>query len=52
MAILWGRMGYLKEVINAEVVPLDKAIEAYRLFDEGAPKKFIIDPHGSVKKAA
>ena len=52
MAILWGRMNYLKEVMNAEVVPLDKAIEAYRLFDEGSPKKFIIDPHGSVKKAA
>lgn len=52
MAILWGRMDYLKEVMNAEVVSLEKAIEAYRKFDEGSPKKYVIDPHGSLKKAA
>ncbi len=48
MAILWDRMPYLGEVMNAEVVPLEKAIDAYRIFDEGSPKKFIIDPHGSL----
>lgn len=52
MAILWGRMPYLKEVMNAEVVSLDKAIEAYHKFDDGSTKKYIIDPHGSLKKAA
>lgn len=51
-AILWDRMPYLGEVMNVEVVPLDKAVEAYRLFDEGSPKKYIIDPHNSLKKAA
>lgn len=50
MAILWDRMPYLSEVMNVEVVPLDKAVEAYRVFDEGSPKKFVIDPHGSVRK--
>lgn len=50
MAILWDRMPYLSDVMNVEVVPLDKAIEAYRLFDEGSPKKFVIDPHGSLKQ--
>ena len=50
MAILWGRMDYLGEVVNVEVIPLEKAPEAYRVFDEGSPKKFVIDPHGSVRK--
>lgn len=49
MAILWDRMPYLSEVANVEVVPLEKAPEAYRMFDEGSPKKFVLDPHGSVR---
>lgn len=49
MAILWDRMPYLSEVTNVEIVPLEKAPEAYRVFDEGSPKKFVLDPHGSVR---
>jgi glutathione-independent formaldehyde dehydrogenase len=49
MAILWGRMDYLGAVVNTEIIPLEKAPEAYHLFDEGSPRKFVIDPHGSVK---
>jgi len=50
MAILWDRTPYLSEVMNPEVIPLDQAIDAYRAFDEGSPKKFIIDPHGSLNQ--
>ncbi len=39
MAILWGRMPYLREVVNPEVVSLDQAVEAYAKFDKGSPKK-------------
>lgn len=49
MAILWDRMPYLREITNVEIVPLEKAPEAYRAFDEGSPKKFVLDPHGSVR---
>ena len=49
-AILWGRMDYLGKVMNVELISLDRAPEAYHIFDEGAPKKFVIDPHGSVAK--
>jgi glutathione-independent formaldehyde dehydrogenase len=42
-------MPYLSEVVNTEVIPLEKALEAYRAFDDGAPKKFVLDPHGSVR---
>ena len=49
-AILWGRMDYLDEIIATEVISLNDAIEAYRIFDEGSPKKFVIDPHGMTGK--
>ena len=49
MAILWDRMPYLGEVVNTEVISMDKAVEAYVTFDKGSPKKYVIDPHGSIK---
>jgi len=49
-AILWGRMDYLDDIIATEVISLDDAVEAYRIFDEGSPKKFVIDPHGMTGK--
>ena len=49
MAILWDRMPYLSKVMDVEIIPLEKAVDAYRIFDEGSPKKFVIDPHGSIK---
>jgi len=52
MAILWERMPYLTPLLNTEIISLDQAPEAYRIFHDGSPKKFIIDPHGSMKKAA
>ncbi len=52
MAILWGRMPYLKDVMNAQVVSLDDAPEAYKAFDHGSPKKFVIDPHNATRLAA
>ena len=52
MAILWDRMPYLGEVTNIEFISLDQAPDAYRMFSDGSPKKFVIDPHGSVKQAA
>src|SRR4029077_7739654 len=37
---------------NAQVISLDEAPKGYEDFDHGAAKKYIIDPHGSTKKAA
>ncbi len=31
---------------------LDEAPQAYKDFDKGAGRKLIIDPHGSLRKAA
>ena len=34
---------------NATMISLDQAPQGYQDFDKGAAKKFVIDPHGSVK---
>jgi glutathione-independent formaldehyde dehydrogenase len=34
------------------VISLDDASKGYQDFDKGAAKKFVIDPHGVVRKQA
>ncbi|MDQ3105745.1 MAG: formaldehyde dehydrogenase, glutathione-independent [Actinomycetota bacterium] len=51
MAILGERVQIAKAV-NATVITLDDAPQGYADFDQGAAKKFVIDPHGSVPRAA
>ena len=34
------------------MILLDDAAKGYADFDKGAPVKFILDPHGTVAKAA
>ncbi len=51
MAILHDKIQIAKAV-NVEVITLDQAPQGYKDFDKGAAKKFVIDPHGSLKKAA
>jgi len=51
MAILGERVQIAKAV-NATVISLDEAPQGYADFDKGAAKKFVIDPHGSVPRAA
>ncbi|OMH24543.1 formaldehyde dehydrogenase, glutathione-independent [Tersicoccus phoenicis] len=46
-AILHDRVQIAKAV-NATVISLDEAPQAYADFDSGAAKKYVIDPHGSV----
>src|SRR5436309_9138052 len=50
-AILHDRLPIAK-IVNATVVSLDDAPQGYRDFDKGAAKKYILDPHGAVAKAA
>jgi glutathione-independent formaldehyde dehydrogenase len=52
MAILWERMPYLTPLLNTEVIPLERAPEAYKSFHDGSPKKFVIDPHNTTRMAA
>ena len=46
-AILYDKVQIAKAV-NVEVISLDDAPQGYRDFDEGAAKKFVLDPHKMV----
>ena len=47
-AILYDKIQIAKAV-NVTVISLDEAPQGYKDFDKGAAKKFVIDPHKSVK---
>jgi glutathione-independent formaldehyde dehydrogenase len=39
----------IARAVNATVISLDQAPEGYAQFDSGVAKKFVIDPHGSIR---
>jgi glutathione-independent formaldehyde dehydrogenase len=43
-AILFNRVK-LSRVLNATVIPLDEAPDAYARFEDGVPLKYVLDPH-------
>ena len=47
-AILSGKANIAKAV-NATVISLGQAPDSYKAFDNGASRKFIIDPHGLIR---
>lgn len=49
-AILHDKVQIAKAV-NVTVIPLERAPEGYKDFDKGAAKKYVLDPHGSLKAA-
>jgi glutathione-independent formaldehyde dehydrogenase len=49
-AILWDRID-VANTVGVEVISLDDAPEGYGEFDAGAPKTFVIDPHGMLAAA-
>jgi glutathione-independent formaldehyde dehydrogenase len=52
MQAIWHDKIQIAKAVNATVITLDEAPQGYKDFDKGAAKKFILDPHGLVKKAA
>lgn len=49
MAIL-NEKAQIAKAVNATLISLDQAPAAYTEFDQGASKKFVIDPHGIFNK--
>src|SRR5215211_1129192 len=39
----------IAKAVNATVITLDEAPQGYRNFDQGASKKFVLNPHGLIK---
>ena len=50
-AILHGRLN-IADIVNAQVISLEDAAKGYESFDQGAAKKFVLDPHGMLAKAS
>jgi len=50
MAILHDKV-QIADAVNATVITLDDAPGGYKDFDQGAAKKYILDPHGMVAAA-
>jgi glutathione-independent formaldehyde dehydrogenase len=50
-AILWDKIK-IAEIVGVQVITLDQAPSGYDQFDAGAPKKFVIDPHNALARAA
>jgi glutathione-independent formaldehyde dehydrogenase len=50
-AILWDRLPIAK-IVNVKVIDLEQAPEGYKNFDAGVANKFVIDPHGQLRRAA
>ncbi|MBV9604223.1 MAG: formaldehyde dehydrogenase, glutathione-independent, partial [Solirubrobacterales bacterium] len=46
--ILHGR-AQIAKAVNATVISLDEAPQGYQDFDQGAAKKFVLNPHGLIK---
>ncbi|HEX5324883.1 MAG TPA: formaldehyde dehydrogenase, glutathione-independent [Capsulimonadaceae bacterium] len=42
----------IAKAVNVTVISLEQAPQGYRDFDKGAAKKFVLDPHGVLAKAA
>ena len=50
-AILHDRLP-IARIVNATVISLDDAPKGYQEFDAGVARKFVLDPHGMLRKAA
>jgi glutathione-independent formaldehyde dehydrogenase len=48
MNLILADKAHIAMAVNATVIPLDDAPKAYREFDSGAAKKFVIDPHSMI----
>lgn len=50
-AILHDRLK-IADIVNAQVISLDEAAKGYESFDQGAARKFVLDPHDVLAKAS
>jgi glutathione-independent formaldehyde dehydrogenase len=49
MSILHDK-AHIADAVNATVITLDDAPQGYKDFDQGAAKKFVLDPHGMISR--
>ena len=49
MAMILADKAQIAKAVNATVISLEEAPKGYEDFDQGAARKYVIDPHGMVK---
>src|SRR4051812_2455679 len=49
MQMILNDKAQIAKAVNATVIRLDEAPDGYKDFDQGASKKFVLNPHGLVK---
>src|SRR4051795_9992304 len=49
MQMILNDKAHIAKAVNATVISLDEAPQGYKDFDQGASKKFVLNPHGLVK---
>jgi len=52
MNMILADRAQIAKAVNATVISLDGAPEGYQQFDQGAARKFVIDPHNTTGQAA
>jgi glutathione-independent formaldehyde dehydrogenase len=48
MQMILNDRAQIAHAVNATVIPLDEAPQGYVDFDQGAARKFVLDPHGTI----
>lgn len=52
MNLILNDRAQISKAVNATTITLEDAPQGYRDFDQGAAKKFVLDPHGTVRAGA
>ncbi|HLQ96024.1 MAG TPA: formaldehyde dehydrogenase, glutathione-independent, partial [Pseudogracilibacillus sp.] len=50
MNLILNDKAHIANAVNATVIDLEDAPQGYLDFDKGAAKKYVLDPHGLLKK--
>ena len=50
MQMILNDRAHIADAVNATVITLDDAPQGYKDFDSGVAKKFVLDPHGLIKR--
>lgn len=50
MQMILNDKAHIANAVNATVIDLEEAPQGYRNFDQGAAKKYVLDPHGYLRK--
>jgi glutathione-independent formaldehyde dehydrogenase len=49
MRMILADKAHIADAVNATVISLDEAPKGYEDFDQGAARKYVIDPHGMIR---